>query len=564
MSHTIWILDPVSERAKRLSLDLGVPVEIAQILINRGIERADEAYRFLHGTLSDLYDPFLMDGMREAVNRIRKAITQKERILIFGDYDVDGILSVVSLSKALQSLGGNVDFFIPDRLKEGYGLKEKYIDLVIQKQANLVISVDCGIKALAFVDKAKRRGIDVIITDHHQPGPTLPAALAVLNPALPDSGYPYKHLAGIGVVFKLIQALFDVESKSSLLPHYLKLVSMGTIADIVELKDENRIFVKFGLKGLEDVVNIGLKSLMDTCGISGRRVSAGDVGFRIGPRINAAGRMGITDLAVRLFFSDSLQEAEEIVRRLDKLNSKRQRVEEKVFNQAKDRVTRRFLDKRYKLLLLGCEEWHRGVIGIVASKIKDVYYRPVILFAYEDGKAYGSGRSIQEFSLIDCLDKHKKLFLNYGGHTMAVGCELVHKNMKPFKEAINVFVASRITKNHLKRKLHIDAKLNFGDIDFSLIEILSLLSPFGLGNPKPLFLTERAEVAGQPRKIQGKHSRFLVKKDGRVFEALGWRRGEWADQVKTGDRVDLVYTLQVSEYLGEEKLNLSLEDMRIP
>ncbi len=564
MSHTIWILDQVSERAKRLSLDFGVPVEIAQILINRGIDRADEAHRFLHGTLSDLYDPFLMDGMREAVNRIRKAIAQKERILIFGDYDVDGILSVVSLSKALQSLGGNVDFFIPDRLKEGYGLKEKYIDLVIQRQANLVISVDCGIKALAFVDRAKQRGVDTIITDHHQPGPTLPEALAVLNPSLPGSGYPYKHLAGIGVVFKLIQALFGVESKLSLLPHYLKLVSMGTIADIVELKDENRIFVKFGLKGLEDVANIGLKSLMETCGISGRTVSVGDVGFRIGPRINAAGRMGVTDLAVRLFFSDSPQEAEEIVRRLDKLNSKRQRVEEKVFNQAKDRVTRRFLDKRYKLLLLGCEEWHRGVIGIVASKIKEVYYRPVILFAYEDGKAYGSGRSIQEFSLIDCLDKHKKLFLNYGGHTMAVGCELVHENMKPFKEAINAFVDSRITENHLKRKLHIDAKLNFGDIDFSLLEILSLLSPFGLGNPRPLFLTERAEVAGQPRKIQGKHSRFLVKKDGRVFEALGWRRGEWADQVKTGDRIDLVYTLQMSEYLGEEKLNLSLEDMRIP
>jgi single-stranded-DNA-specific exonuclease len=564
MSHTIWILDQVSERAKRLSLDVGVPVEIAQILINRGIDRADKAHRFLHGTLSDLYDPFLIDGMREAVDRIRKAIAQKERILIFGDYDVDGILSVVSLSKALQSLGGKVDFFIPDRLKEGYGLKEKYIDLVIQRQANLVISVDCGIKALAFVDKAKQRGIDTIITDHHQPGPALPEALAVLNPSLPGSGYPYKHLAGIGVVFKLLQALFDVESKLSLLPHYLKLVSMGTIADIVELRDENRIFVKFGLKGLEDVANIGLKSLMETCGISGRAVSVGDVGFRIGPRINAAGRMGLTDLAVRLFFSDSPQEAEEIVRRLDKLNSKRQRVEEKVFNQAKDRVARRFLDKRYKLLLLGCEEWHRGVIGIVASKIKEVYYRPVILFSYEDGKAYGSGRSIQEFSLIDCLDRHKKLFLNYGGHTMAVGCELVHENMKPFKEAINAFVDSRITENHLKRKLHIDAKLNFGDIDFSLLEILSLLSPFGLGNPRPLFLTERAEVAGQPRKIQGKHSRFLVKKDGRVFEALGWRRGEWADQVKTGDRVDLVYTLQVSEYLGEEKLNLSLEDMRIP
>ncbi len=563
MSHTIWILYPVSEKAKKLSLDLDIPVEVAQILVNRKIEESDKAYRFLHGTLSDLYDPFLMEGMKEAVNRIRKAIAQQDRILIFGDYDVDGILSVVTLSKALQSLGGNVDFFIPDRLKEGYGLKEKYIDLVLQRQANLVISVDCGIKALAFVEKAKQRGVDTIITDHHQPGAALPEALAVLNPALPGSGYPYKNLAGIGVVFKLIQALFDVESKSSLLPHYLKLVSMGTIADIVELKDENRIFVKFGLKGLEDVANIGLKSLMDNCGISGRRVSVGDVGFRIGPRINAAGRMGITDLAVRLFFSDSLHEAEEIVRRLDKLNSKRQRVEERVFNQAKDRITRRFLDRRYKLLLLGCEEWHRGVIGIVASKIKDVFYRPVILFAYEDGKAYGSGRSIQEFSLIDCLDEHKKLFLNYGGHTMAVGCELAHENMKPFKAAINDFVASRITQSHLKRKLYIDAKIDFGDINFSLMEILSLLSPFGLGNPKPLFLTEKAEVVVQPKKIQGKHSKLLVKKDGRIFEALGWGRSEWADQVNPGDRVDLVYTLQVSEYLGEEKLNLSLEDLRI-
>jgi len=562
MSDTIWILNDFSEKTHNLSLDLDIPVEVAQILVNRGIDETDEADRFLHGTLRDLYDPFLMEGMREAVDRIRKAVSQKEKVLIFGDYDVDGILSVVSLSKALQTLGGNVDFFIPDRLKEGYGLKKKYIDLVVQRKANLVISVDCGIKAVAFVEEAKKRGIDVIITDHHQPGSYQPEALAVLNPALPGSKYPYKRLAGIGVVFKLIQALFDVESKSSQLPHYLKLVSIGTVADIVELKDENRIFVKFGLKALEDVANIGLKSLMENCGISGRRVSVGDVGFRIGPRINAAGRMGLTDLAVRLFFSDTPQEAEEIVRRLDKLNSRRQRVEEKVFSQANNLIKRKGLDKRYKLLLLGCDEWHRGVIGIVASKIKDAFNRPVILFAYEDRKAYGSGRSIKEFSLIDCLDRHKEMFLNYGGHTMAIGCELVQESMEPLKKAINAFVAPRITEDHLKRKLYIDAKIDFGDIDFSLLEILASLSPFGLGNPKPLFLTEKAIVSSQPKKIQGRHSKFILKKNGRIFEALGWGKGEWAEQIYTGDRVDLVYTLQMSEYLGEERLNLSLEDIR--
>lgn len=562
MSDTLWILKDVSEKASNLSFELDIPVEAAQILVNRGIDRKDEAARFLYGTLRDLYDPFLMGGMREAVARIKKAISRKEKILIFGDYDVDGILSVVSLSKALQTLGGDVDFFIPDRLKEGYGLKEKYIDIVIQRHANLVISVDCGIKAIAFVEKAKCEGIDVIITDHHQPGTYQPEALAILNPALPGSKYPYKRLAGIGVVFKLIQALFDVESKWSQLPHYLKLVSIGTVADVVELKDENRIFVKYGLKALEGVANIGLRSLMETCGISGRRVSVGDVGFRIGPRINAAGRMGITDLAVRLFFSESPQEAEEIVRRLDRLNSRRQKIEEKVFIQARNLIKKRGLDRRYKLLLLGCEEWHRGVIGIVASKIKELFYRPVILFAYEDGKAYGSGRSIKEFSLIDCLDKNKELFLNYGGHTMAVGCEMARETMETLKKEINAFVASRITEDHLKRKLYIDAKIDFGDIDFSLLEILASLSPFGLGNPKPLFLTEEAVVVAQPKKIQGKHSKFLVKNNGRTFEALGWGRGEWADQIFAGDRIDLVYTLQMSEYLGEEKLNLSLEDIR--
>lgn len=563
MNETVWILNPISEKARNLSAAVDIPIETAQILVNRGIDHAGQVHSFLYGTMSDLHDPFLMNGMKDAVRRIKKAISNHEKILIFGDYDVDGILSVVILSKALESLGGKVDFFIPDRLKEGYGLKEKYIDLVEQRNARVVISVDCGVKALAFVEKAGQRGIDVIITDHHLPGTSLPKALAILNPAIPGSGYPFKKLAGVGVVFKLIQALFEGESQSSQLPHYLKLVSMGTVADIAELKDENRIFVKLGLKGLEDVKNIGLQKLMDSCGIKGRSVSVGDVGFRIGPRINAAGRMGMTDLAVHLFFSDSPQEIEDITLQLDRLNMQRQKIEEKVFNQAKDLVEQRALDKRYKLLVLGCEEWHRGVIGIVASKIKDVFYRPVILFAYEDGKAFGSGRSIRDFSLIDCLDKNKDHFNNYGGHTMAVGCELAHKEMANFKVHINTYAQTRITNEQLKRKINIDARVDFTDINLAILEILSLLSPFGMGNPKPVFLTEKAEIIAPPKKIQGRHSKFLVQKNGKIFESIAWRKGEWADELNAGDRVDLVYSLMTSEYLGEERVTLSLEDIKM-
>jgi single-stranded-DNA-specific exonuclease len=562
MNETIWIMNPVSEKAKSLSAAVDIPIETAQILVNRGIDGAEQVHRFLHGTMSDLHDPFLMDGMRDAVRRIQKAISLQEKILIFGDYDVDGILSVVTLFKALESLGGNVDFFIPDRLKEGYGLKEKYIDLAEQKNAAVVISVDCGVKAVAFVEKANQKGIDVIITDHHQPGTSLPKALAILNPAIPHSGYPFKKLAGVGVVFKLIEALLGGDSKSSQLPHYLKLVSIGTVADVAELKDENRIFVKFGLKSLEDVRNIGLRKLMDSCGIKERRVSVGDVGFRIGPRINAAGRMGMTDLAVRLFFADTSQEVEDITRQLERLNSRRQRVEEKVFNQARDMVERKLLNKRYKLLILGCEEWHRGVIGIVASKIKDVFYRPVILFAYEDGKAFGSGRSIRDFSLIDCLDENKNLFHNYGGHTMAVGCELAQREMANFKGHINAYVHPRITEEQLKRKIRIDARIDFEDINRIVFDVLPKLSPFGLGNPKPLFLTEEAEIVAQPKKIQGKHCKFLVRKNGKIFESIGWRKGEWADDIWAGDRVDMVYSLMTSEYLGEERVTLSLEDIK--
>jgi single-stranded-DNA-specific exonuclease len=562
MTETIWILTPRREEAKTLSAELDIPSEIAQILVNRNLCDAEAANKFLFGTLEGLHDPYLMKDMRKAVDRIRRAISQREKILIFGDYDVDGILSVVILSKALESLGAEVDYFIPERLKEGYGIKEKHIDIVLERKASLVISVDCGIKATRFVRKAKMIGVDIIITDHHLPGDILPEAKAILNPVLDDSGYPNRSLAGIGVVFKLIQALFEKEGKSSSLPHYMKLVSIGTIADVVELKGENRLFVKFGLKGLEKVANTGLSCLMEFCGLSGKNVSVGDVGYRIGPRINAAGRMGMTDLAVKLFFTDSLPESHELVGHLDKLNSRRQKTQEKIYEQALRKIRKRTLDKRYKFLILGCEEWHRGVIGIVASKLKDQFHRPVLIFVYENGKAYGSGRSIDGFPLIECLDECKDFFLDYGGHSMAVGCVLARENMGLFKKAANAYVDSRITDEHLRRKIYIDSKIDFSDISSSFIENFSLLSPFGVGNPKPIFMTERAEVVREPIKIQAKHVKLIVRQKGRIFEALGWERGEWAQSVQKGDKIDLAYSFQFSEYRGEEKLSLSLEDIK--
>jgi len=573
MDESIWKLTPPREEAGRLSSELGLPLPIAQVLVNRKITEPESAHRFLYGSIDHLHEPCLMAGMKEAVERVFRAIERGEKILIFGDYDVDGVLSVVMLYKALESLEASVDYFIPERLKEGYGIKEEHIEVAVDRGAELVISVDCGIKATGFVRRAKEHGIDVIITDHHRPGPELPDALAILNPVLQSSKYPDQRLAGVGVVFKLIQAMFERKGKESLLRHYLKLVSIGTIADIAELKGENRLFVKFGLQELEKVSKPGpqemkktskpgLPSLIEICGLKGKKISEGDVGFRIGPRLNAAGRMGETESAVRLFFATSPEETTAIARRLDELNSKRQRAEDKIFKQAFDRVKKNALDEKYRILIMGCEEWHRGVIGIVASRLKDAFCRPAILFAYDGGTAFGSGRSVSEFSLIDCLDECRAFFLTYGGHPYAVGCSLKRESLPAFKRKADAVAESRITNEQMKKRIEIDSKLDFADITGSFLEYFSLLAPFGVGNPRPVFLTEKAEVIGPPQSLKGRHAKFLFRHNGRILEAIGWDKGKWLDSIRKGDRLDLAYSFQFSSYLGHENLYLSLEGLR--
>ena len=557
-----WVIAPPRPEADVLAAELGIPLPIARVLTNRNILSAKAAETFLNGTLKDLNDPYLMKGMDRAVSRIEEAIRNKEKILIFGDYDVAGVLSVVILLRALAGLGAEVDYFIPERLREGYGIKEAHIRIAKERGARLVVSVDCGIKAVDFTAKAREAGVDVIITDHHRPGDTLPEAVALLNPVLKESGYPYPSLAGVGVVFKLLQALLEKRGKSAQLPHYAKLVAIGTIADVADLRGENRLLVKLGLKGLEKVSNRGLRSLLDQCGLLDRKISEGDVGFRIAPRINAAGRMGAAGDAVRLFFSDDAGESLRLARRLSEMNSQRQNEEDKIYSEALSRIREGSLDRRYRMLVLGCETWHRGIIGIVASKLKDFFYRPVLLFSYEDGKAHGSGRSISELSLIECLDACRDIFHDYGGHTLAVGCVLPRERMGQLKERINQVVGAMLKDDDLLKKVRIDARLNLAEIEPSFIDSYLRLAPFGVGNPKPTFLSEGVEVVGPPQVLQDKHLKFLARQDGRMIEVLGWDRKEWLGEVRKAGRLDLVYSLRASTFLGEEQYSLSLEAIK--
>jgi single-stranded-DNA-specific exonuclease len=557
-----WVIAPPRPEADVLAAELGIPLPIARVLTNRNVLSVEAAETFLNGTLKDLYDPYLMKGMGQAVSRVEEAIRNKEKILIFGDYDVDGVLSVVILLRALAGLGAEVDYFIPERLKEGYGIKEAHLQIVKERGARLVISVDCGIKAVDFTAKAREAGVDVIITDHHRPGDALPEAVALLNPVLRESGYPFPSLAGVGVVFKLLQALLEKRGKSAQLEHYAKLVAIGTIADVADLRGENRLLVKHGLKGLEKVSNRGLRSLLDQCGLLDRKVSEGDVGFRVAPRINAAGRMGAAGDAVRLFFSGDDDESLRLARRLSELNLQRQNEEDKIYSEALNRIREGSLDRRYRMLVLGCETRHRGIIGIVASKLKDYFYRPVLLFTYEDGKAHGSGRSISELSLIECLDACRDIFLDYGGHTLAVGCVLPRERMGLLKERINQVVGARLKDDDLQKKVKIDARLNLAEIQSSFLDSYLRLAPFGVGNPKPTFLSEGVEVVGPPQVLQNKHLKFLARQDDRMIEALGWDRKEWLGEVRKGRRLDLVYSLRASNFRGEEKYSLTLEALK--
>src|SRR5882762_6131049 len=506
-----------------------IAATLSRLLVNRGIIEIESAERFLSSSISHLHSPYLMSGMKTAVDRIEAAIERKEPILVYGDYDVDGTTAIVILKTAIELCGGTTDFHVPHRIRDGYGMKDDVIEQAAAAGVKLIISVDTGIRAFAAAETARRLGLDLIVTDHHLPGPEgVPHALAVLNPNQIGCSYPTKDLCGAGVAFKLAQALLEKSGRERLLPSFLKVAAIGTIADIVPLAGENRIFAKLGLAGLRQPVNAGLKALFDVAKLNGKRpLSAGDIGFRIGPRINAAGRMDVARTVIELFATKDPAQAREIAGRLDQLNADRQDAERKVLAAIIERMDGDpGLRATYCTVVEG-EGWHRGVVGIAASRVVERYGRPALVISTQDGEAHGSGRSIRGFHLLNAIETCAELFTKYGGHAHACGFSLPSNRVAELRQRLDSYARERLTEADFEPTLGIHAELALPQINDALFQSLQRLEPFGVGNPEPIFIARSVKLSAPPRMIQEKHvSLKLSSPQGRSYKAMFWRSAE--------------------------------------
>ena len=555
------------EAAERLSRALGLEPVIARLLVQRGIADPDEAARFLKPSLDHLHDPSRLTGMGEAVARIEAAIAHRERVIVHGDYDVDGISSTVILRRALEMLGAEVGHFIPDRLKDGYGLQPATVDRLHADGAKLVISVDCGIRGHEAAVRARELGLDLVITDHHEPGAELPVCCAVLNPKRPDCQYPDKHLAGVGVALKLVQALCERAGRRAWLPAFVKIAALGTLADVVPLVGENRVIAKLGLDLLSKGPHkIGLRALLDVAGLTGRRIGGYDVSFVLAPRVNAAGRMASPDIATRLLLAADealADEARALAGQLDAENARRQQEEAAIVAEA-----RRLVDgdpdigARTVLVVAG-EGWHRGVIGIVASKLVDAYHRPAIVLSIDGDEAHGSCRSIAGFDMLAALESCAPLLQRFGGHRMAAGLALERDRIRELRARVNDWADERLGPDDLRPRLRIDDRLGFRELTGPVAAQIVALAPFGAGNPKPVFAARGIEIVDGPRRLKDRHFKMALRQDGRVMRAVAWRGVERLAFLEGHrDRVDLAYSLEQNEFNGETYLELTVADVR--
>ncbi|HWG50502.1 MAG TPA: single-stranded-DNA-specific exonuclease RecJ [Candidatus Acidoferrales bacterium] len=570
--------NPDEFTARTLEREAGVSSMMARFLTLRGISSASQAAEFLSPSLEKLHSPYLMLGMREAIDRLCAAIARQETLLIYGDYDVDGTTAVVVLKTAIELCGGTADFHVPHRIKEGYGIKDDVIERAAAAGVRLVISVDTGIRAFQAAETARRVGVDLIVTDHHLPEAHegVPHALAVLNPNQQGCSYPCKALCGAGVAFKIAQALFakfkDASEQAKLIPSFLKMVAMATIADAVPLIDENRAIAKIGLEGLRKPVNGGLKALMEVSGLVGigRALSAGDVGFRLGPRINAAGRMDVARDVIELFTCKDSERCRDIAQKLDHLNTERQNEEARIVAEIEAQLASE-PDLRGKFcLVFDGEGWHRGVVGIVASRVVEKTGRPALVVARDGQEAHGSGRSISALHLLDALDSCRELFTRFGGHAHAVGFALPSGQVGELKRRLNSFAQSKLTAEDLEPELPIDAEIPLGDVTPHLLEEVSRLEPFGHGNPEPVFLTKNVNLLLPPKLIKEKHIKLRVNqkvpglKNSFNYEAMGWRMAERlaTDALQPGDRLDIAFKVAMNFHPDFGGLELMLEDFR--
>jgi single-stranded-DNA-specific exonuclease len=554
-------------QAATLAAALDVHPTVARLLCLRGLTDADAAHRFLHPSLDHLHDPLRLTGMADAVSRIEGALARRERIAIHGDYDVDGITSTVILRRALEMLGGEVVHFIPERLRDGYGLQPAAIDRLHAQGVGLVVSLDCGIRGVDAARRARDLGVDLIITDHHEPDGELPPALAVLNPKRHDCSYPDKHLAGVGVALKLVQALCSRAGRARWLPAFVKIAAIGTLADVVPLMGENRVIARLGLASLSRGPHtIGLRALLDCSGLTGRTIDSYQVAFMIAPRVNAAGRMSTPDIATRLLLAtDEAMDAEAraLAHQLNEENLRRQQEEAELVAAARRAIETDPAVGAHNVLVVGGDGWHRGVIGIAASKLVDTYHKPAIVLSIEGDVAHGSCRSIPDFDMLDALERCADLFVRFGGHRQAAGLTMEAARVPAFRQRINAWADEVLHPDQLRPRLRIDAPLALGGITHDLVRGLDALGPFGMGNPRPIFHASPVAIVDGPRTIKERHLKMTFSQAGRRFRAIAWRAAERAgflEQHRQG--VHLAFSLDRNEYQGETYLELNVCDVR--
>lgn len=554
-----WQYNEVNKkRASEVSEKFNVSNIIAQIIANKDLN--DEQIKiFLEPARHNFYDPFLLPDMEKAVDRILKAISENENIIIYGDYDVDGITSTTVLMKFLEERGLKASYYIPNRLKEGYGLNKEAIKHIAEKNFTLMITVDCGITGIQEVDYANSLGIDTVITDHHEPLDILPNAVAVVDAKIPSNVYPFNQLAGVGVVFKLIQAIsmkLNLDEKEYL--KYLDLVCLGTISDIVPLVDENRVIAKLGLKLIETHRNIGLKSLIIASGY--RSINSTTISFGIAPRVNACGRMGFADTALKLFISQDINEIQELTQKLNEFNKKRQETEKAIFEEALKKIENEGEANR-EIIILSNKNWHHGVIGIVSSKITDMYLKPSILLCEEDGICKGSGRSVQGLDLHDALCNSSKYLDKYGGHAMAIGLTLKKENLTSFKSSINSYIKS-LNLKEVEQIIDIDMEVTLKDLNIDIVNEIKKLEPFGEANKVPNFVIRDLKINSIRALTGGKHLKLSLRDENLKIDAIGFNLGELTNEYKLNEKVDIVGNLEVNSYNGIDNIQMNLKDIK--
>ncbi|MBN1912890.1 MAG: single-stranded-DNA-specific exonuclease RecJ [Candidatus Omnitrophica bacterium] len=557
-SHKILKIAPTHHPLKNsISKELGVSGNLAQILVNRGIKNISEAEKFLRASLSDLHHPYLFSQMQEALRLVREQAQKKDNVLIFGDYDVDGVTSVTLLKETLTKAGLKAHHYLPHRIKEGYGLNKNILQLVKQHSASLLITADCGINSHQEIDELRRHNIEVIVTDHHEPvvpGPS--PASCVINPKVAGCNYPYRDLAGVGVAFKFAQALL-----SRKLFDDLDLVTLGTVADVVPLTGENRIIVKEGLKKISSCRRIGLNALIESSGIKDKKVTCGFISYILGPRLNASGRMDRADISLDLLLAKKKEKADELAESIEKHNRERQKIESGILREAEDLINKEVNFKEHKVIVLAGDNWHQGVLGVVASKIADRFWRPTILISRAHKSCKGSGRSIRSFHLLEALTECKDILDNFGGHSHAVGLVIDRDKIGDFRRRINDFAFKKLRLEDLLPSLEVDMELSLSDLNEGFVAEIERLEPFGADNPQPLFFTRSLRLKSEPQVLGRDTLKFWVTDGSINHQCIAFRMGSARDSLKNAEKIDLVYSLKLDSWAGIDSMLLEVKDI---